>query len=208
MRIELERVSLGYGELRLLTNVSWSVEAPSMTAILGPSGSGKTTLLSAIAGEIQPSEGQLRFFKDEREAKPTVSWIFQSSPLLARRTALENVMLGALARGFSLSASHEMATAAMRQVAIGHLENMQGRVLSGGERQRVSIARGLAAAADVLLVDEPTASLDTLSRDTVCDALHRARHSSQLILVATHDPHVARVCDGRVEVQSADLVSI
>lgn len=205
MRIELESVTLAYGELRLLSRASWFIEAPSMVAILGPSGSGKTTLLSAIAGEIEPSEGQIRFLREGQQAQPTVSWVFQSSPLLARRTALDNVMLGAMARGFSPSVARVMATDAMRQLAIGHLASVQGRVLSGGERQRVSIARGLAAAADVLLVDEPTASLDALSRDTVSDALRRARRGSQLILVATHDPHVADVCDQRVEIQRADL---
>lgn len=206
MRLELEGVTLGYGDLRLLSGVTWAIDAPSMTAIMGPSGSGKTTLLSAIASEIDLAEGQIRFTKDGIRARPTVSWIFQSSPLLARRTALENVALGALARGFSLPEARDMANDAMRQLSIEDLAHIPGRVLSGGERQRVSIARGIASASDVLLVDEPTAALDALSRDTVCDALRRARRDDQLVVVATHDPHVAGVCDRRLRIESAELV--
>lgn len=189
MRIALMNAGFAFDHEPVLSGVSLTVEPGKMVALMGPSGSGKTTLLRMIAGELPTNTGEI-----ERTPDIHASWIVQSAPLLANRSALDNVALGALSVGHERSTALEIALRAMRRVQISHLASRQGHQLSGGERQRISVARSLCSGSNLLLADEPTASLDPRARETVCDAFREATSSGIGVVIATHDPYVASQC--------------
>ena len=157
--------------------------------------------MAAIAGEVEPSEGSI-----QRVAIDSIEWIFQSAPILARRTALDNVVLGAIARGHSRPRSVALARRAMKSLGIFHLANSQTFRLSGGERQRVAVARALASGSQLILADEPTAALDSESKGLVIAALRTATKYGASLIVATHDDDVAMACDETFDLREGLLV--
>jgi ABC-type lipoprotein export system ATPase subunit len=196
--ITVTDLGLKVGTRWLFGNLSWNFMPGTVTAVLGPSGYGKTTLLGALAGLIRPTEGRITW-----EPGARIAWAQQNSPILAKRTALDNVALGAICAGID----DEMAsTVAMRALAgldlRDHTHTRAGR-LSSGERQRVALARALAGGATVILADEPTASLDTASKQLVVQALRTAANEGLTVIVATHDSAVAAHAD-----ETLDLVDL
>ncbi|KZX20779.1 ABC transporter ATP-binding protein [Rathayibacter tanaceti] len=192
MLIDASDVTVDFGGRPILRAVSLSLEAGETLALRGPSGAGKSTLLGVLAGQVRPSEGTVRSAPPERTA-----WILQSTPVLTRRSVLDNVALGALALGSRRRAAEAAALDALRQVGIAHLGLRPVHELSGGERQRTAVARAVVAGSALILADEPTASLDPGSRALVVDALLRAAASGAGVVVATHDSVVAAAC-GRI----------
>lgn len=174
----------------MLNGASLNVMSGESVAIMGPSGSGKSTLMAVIAGELEPQQGHVI-----RSPEQQVEWIFQSAPVLSRRSALDNVALGALARGHGRGRSTALARRAMRSLGIERLSAMPAYKLSGGERQRVAVARAIASGSPLILADEPTAALDAGSKQLVIEALTVATRSGASLVVATHDEEVARACD-------------
>lgn len=168
--------------------------ASTVTAILGPSGVGKSTLLGAIAGYISPSEGAI-----DIEEHAAIAWAQQSSPVLPRRSVLDNVALGAECQGMPESAARARAATSLDAVGLGTMLGVRAGRLSGGERQRVALARALASNAGIILVDEPTASLDIASRDVVVEAIGAAARWGSCLVVATHDRYVAEAADSVVD---------
>lgn len=203
MRVTLEDVGQQFGQREVLRGVTAVLSGPGLVSLMGPSGSGKSTLLAVISGLIRPARGTVRY--SDGAEQPRIDWVFQTSPLLMRRTAQDNAALGALARGVGSDQAAVVALRALDDLAISHLARTRGRDLSGGERQRVAIARGMAADADLLLVDEPTAALDAESRNVVCRALMRAARS-RLVVVATHDPYVADQSDTTFVISDGGLL--
>ncbi|MDR0627612.1 MAG: ATP-binding cassette domain-containing protein [Bifidobacteriaceae bacterium] len=190
MRLEVRNCSVAFGRRIVLDGISAAFEAPGVAAIMGPSGSGKTTFLGVIAGVVRTASGQV--LADGRVGLPGGwQWVVQSSPLLNRRSAFDNVVLGPRARGVPDTPAGELARAAMTALGIEQLRHQRVFKLSGGERQRVAVARALAARPSLILADEPTASLDPKSRELVCQGLRHASAQGALVLVATHDPYVA-----------------
>ena len=207
MQVEVLNLSLSFGERVIFSDASLSLMSPSMAAIVGPSGSGKTSLLSVIAGSIAPDSGHVEI-TPATAGSPRIEWIVQSSPLLPKRTALENVMLGPLSTGQEDSHSMELSLRALQDLNLHLLSHQRVDRLSGGERQRVAVARAIAAKSKILLADEPTASLDAKSREAVCDALVAARDNGGVVVVATHDPYVAQRCDLAYSVVAGKLVQL
>ena len=159
-------------------------------ALVAPSGAGKTTLLAAIAGFHDDSAGDITIGSNAH-----VEWLIQSSPLLNRRPAMDNAMTAAAIR-FGLSEElKERARSMLEDLGLIHEEQRAAYKLSGGERQRVALARALLARPDLLLADEPTASLDPSARDAVIRAIAQACETGCAAIVATHDPFVAATCD-------------
>ncbi len=191
MRITLTSVQVAFGERTVLDGLSAQFDSSLSYALMGPSGAGKSTLLGVIAGLVDIGSGS-------RHVEPTLSespaWVVQSSPLLPRRTALDNVALGALAVGLSRASAREAATNIMRELDITHLGAQRVSALSGGERQRVAVARSIVTDAPLILADEPTASLDRASATLVTDALLSACKLGRLVILATHDAEVANRC--------------
>ncbi|MDR0591806.1 MAG: ATP-binding cassette domain-containing protein [Bifidobacteriaceae bacterium] len=203
MRVEVEGVRVAFGSRTVLDGVSATFTSPGIVVIAGPSGSGKTTLLGVIAGVVRTAPGTVSVDGNPGHARGW-EWIVQSSPLLNRRTAFDNVALGPKARGLTETAP-DAARAAMADLGLDTLAGQPVYKLSGGERQRVAVARALASGAGLILADEPTASLDPRSRDLVCQGLEQAAGRGALVLAATHDPYVAargavsyRLEDGRL----------
>ncbi|MDR2566801.1 MAG: ATP-binding cassette domain-containing protein [Bifidobacteriaceae bacterium] len=204
MRIDVTGCTVAFGPRVVLDSLQASFVGPGMVALMGPSGSGKTTLLGVIAGVVRTAPGTVRL-NGVAKAPEDWEWIVQATPLLGRRSAFDNVILGPAARGLAAGPAPAAAWAAMAALGISELADQKVYKLSGGERQRVAVARALAGGADLILADEPTASLDPRSRELVCDGLGQAAERGALVLVATHDPYVAgradvayRLEDGRL----------
>ncbi len=191
MRLSIEEVGLRYGKVDVLTGFSARFEDHTLTALTGPSGSGKTTLLAAMAGYLQPSSGTIRLYSDEGQPSPPtpalVAWVPQGSNALSGRTALDNVLLGALSSGRTMTDAVAVATAALERVGVAHRAGAAAKTLSGGELQRVAFARALASDKPIIFADEPTANLDADSTDQLAHVLEALR-STRLLVVATHDP--------------------
>lgn len=173
----------------LFEHVTVRLEPGRVYALTGPSGSGKSTLLGMLAGWIVPAAGEII-----REGVDRIGWIFQNPHGVARRTALDHVALPFLARGASRAEADEQARALLTRFGLAHAEDRQFRALSGGEGQRLMLARGIATASDLLLVDEPTAQLDQRTAATVSDALTRIATAGTIIVVATHDARTRDAC--------------
>jgi len=173
----------------LFRHVTARLEPGHVYALTGPSGSGKSTLLGMLAGWITPAEGAI-----ERAGVDTLGWIFQNPHGVARRTALDHVVLPLIARGQSRETAEHEARTLLERFGLAHAADRQFRALSGGEGQRLMLARGIAAAPDLLLVDEPTAQLDQHTAQTVSDALGKIATAGTIIVVATHDARTRDAC--------------
>ncbi|WP_194164869.1 ABC transporter ATP-binding protein [Pseudactinotalea sp. HY160] len=198
MLIQAERVSHRLGGRLVLDDVSLTVNAGEFIALLGPSGAGKTTLLGILGGLTTPNAAGAVLVGAGR---PRISWAFQSAPSLLQRSALENVALGGLARGLDRDAAVHSAASTLERFGLADKMSARVRLLSGGERQRVSLARALESGAEILLADEPTASLDRSASDGVVDAMVDLTRDRVAVVVATHDPYVAGCADVRIAIR-------
>ncbi|WKK71880.1 ATP-binding cassette domain-containing protein [Rathayibacter oskolensis] len=201
MLVTLDGVDVLLGSLPILLEVTLAVDAGETVALVGPSGAGKSTLLGIMAGDLRPTRGVLKTVPAARSA-----WIIQSTPVLARRSALDNVALGPLSAGASRRAAEATAWEVMTALGVDHLARQIVHPLSGGERQRIAVARAMAAYSDLILADEPTAALDAVSRSLVIGSLMSAAGAGAAVVVATHDPVVAEACDRIIRIDAGRLV--
>ena len=163
-QISLNAVSVQLGRQATLTGVSLHIGASERVALVGANGSGKSTLLRTLHGLLSPTHGQVLQTPNLRQAM-----LFQR-PHLMRLSALNNVALGLWldrARGLRWAAAKALALQAMQRVGLQSVAQQNGRQLSGGQQQRLALARAWARQPDVLLLDEPTASLDPHSKREV-----------------------------------------
>jgi len=187
-------VSFGYGEHTVISELSFAVPVGSKTAIVGPSGAGKSTILALIERFYDPTDGVIRIGGSDvrdltrAQARVKLGYVEQDSPVLAG-TIRENLLLGAPnaddADCVAVLAAVNLSGVLNRDPAgLGAQVGEDGILLSGGERQRLAIARALLAAPEVLLLDEPTASLDGRNEQALRDAIDAISHDRTLILVA------------------------
>ena len=156
-QIGLDAVSVQLGAQTTLTGVSLRIKAGERVALVGANGSGKSTLLRTLHGLVPPTQGQVQQAPGVRQAM-----LFQR-PHLLRLSAMNNVALGLWldrSRGLSWAAAKVLALQALQRVGLQSVPRQNGRQLSGGQQQRLALARAWARQPDVLLLDEPTASLD------------------------------------------------
>ncbi|NKY38116.1 ATP-binding cassette domain-containing protein [Cellulomonas septica] len=190
----------------VLVGADLVVDQGESVAILGPSGSGKSTLLAVLGGLVRPDAGRA-FVEGLSVRLPDVSaWILQTVNVLPERSALDNVVVGALTRGMPRVQARAEAMERLTAVGLGVRAADPARLLSGGEVQRVVIARALAAGRPFLLADEPTGQLDRASSDVVLDALFSTAGGAGVVVV-THDPHVADRCDRVVQIVDGMVVA-
>jgi putative ABC transport system ATP-binding protein len=199
-----------------LADVSLTVAAAEVVAVMGPSGSGKSTLLNLIAGLDRPNTGTVtvagqRIDKLSETALAKfrarhVGIIFQFFNLLDDLTVLDNVLLPAQLAGASRRQARTKAGELLDRMGLGtHHQDYPAR-LSGGQRQRVAIARALVNEPELLLGDEPTGALDTVSGQEIGNLLRELNEAGQTLVLVTHDPALAaryaarsiRIVDGRV----------
>ncbi|GGM51117.1 ABC transporter ATP-binding protein [Dactylosporangium sucinum] len=185
----MDGVGHTFGETPLFRDVTFGLDRGGMLALLGPSGSGKSTMLSILAGFITPTWGRV-----VRHDVHRVGWVFQNPHGVPRRTALDHVTLPLLTRGMARSAAEPVANGILDSFNLGHLSQSLFRSLSGGEAQRLMLARALASAPDLLLVDEPTAQLDPSSAAAVIQVLDELQDRGVMVIVATHDDRVSEAC--------------
>jgi tungstate transport system ATP-binding protein len=158
---ELDQVGVRYGSTWALQSVSLSIRAGERVALVGPNGSGKTTLLRVLNGLIAPSAGAVR-----RPATTRQALLFQR-PYMLRTSAQNNVALGVWLRGARWRGACRLANDALARVGLAALAQRSARTLSVGQQQRLALARAWVLAPEVLLLDEPTASMDPEARHEV-----------------------------------------
>ncbi len=175
-------------------------------ALLGPNGSGKTTLLKALNGLILPAAGSLRFKGEDaassRELRRRSVYLHQSPYLLAGTVAY-NARFGAYCRGMTRARADSVAREALRLLGLEGFERRSGRALSGGEAQRVALARAFASGADILLLDEPTASADAVSAALILEALKLRVEAGTTVIFSTHDHGLAKRLASRILILEA-----
>ena len=178
------------GGVPLFTHLDWSFAEGTVTALVGPSGSGKSTLLSLIAGMLRPTTGTLEVPPDARTL-----WVFQNPYGVGRRHALDHVALPLLARGADRRDADAAAMEILGRLGLARRAHARFADLSGGEAQRLMLARGIAAAPDIMLVDEPTAQLDRTTAAEVNRGISALASSGAVVVVATHDDATRDACD-------------
>jgi putative ABC transport system ATP-binding protein len=208
----------GHGDLRrqILFDVDIDIQPGEVVLLTGPSGSGKTTLLTLIAGLRTMQQGQLDVLghalagaeqNDLIALRQKIGFIFQAHNLLPWLTSLQNVQLMLdLQPQVSPREGRERAVDMLRQVGLG--DKLQHRIsqLSGGQRQRVAVARALVGNPQLVLADEPTAALDSVSGREVVTLLQQlARRQNRPVLMVTHDPRVLDIADRIMEMQDGRL---
>jgi NitT/TauT family transport system ATP-binding protein len=172
--------------IEALSNVSFSVDSGSFVCILGPSGCGKSTLLRMLAGFTRPSTGAVLFEGQEvRDPGPDRGMVFQGYALFPWLNVIENVRFGLTCRG--IPNSLDEARRLLKLLGLEHFEKKYPHELSGGMSQRVAIGRTLANNPKVLLMDEPFAAVDSLTREYLQDELLRIwMEERKTILFVTH----------------------
>jgi zinc transport system ATP-binding protein len=194
--ISIRDLSFRFGQHPVLTDVNFDITDGDFVSIIGPNGGGKTTLLRLILGLLEPRRGRIRVFGlPPAKARRRLGYMPQHAHLDMDFpvTVLDVVLMGRLGRQFPWGpfrrADREAAAAALTDVEIADLQDRPFSALSGGQRQRVLIARALACEPELLLLDEPTASLDPGVQDDLYDLLRKLNQRMTVILVS-HDVSV------------------
>ena len=191
--LALRRIVVRYGRYTALQIASLEVKAGAVLAILGPNGAGKSTLLRVMGLLQKPDEGEVSLFgSDARHTnalalRRRVATVFQE-PLLLNESVYSNAALGLRLRGMTSREVEQRVVAWLERFGIGHLADRAARSLSGGEAQRTSLARAFVVEPDLLLLDEPFAGLDPVSRQTLLrDFQAILRVSNTTAVLVTHD---------------------
>lgn len=188
-----------------LHDISFRVLPGEFVAIIGPSGCGKSTLLRVVAGLLRGTEGGVQI--DDRPVKGVpqgIGFLFQSDALLPWKTALENVMIGAVLAGRNRQDAESAAIGLLREIGLEKAQGKYPAELSGGMRKRVALARTMAYEPRVFLLDEPFSALDAQTRIHVGNRFLRILEQlGQTVLVVTHDIDEAIAMADRVLVMTA-----
>ena len=204
--IQAKGIEKSFGTLKVLKGIDFSVSKAEVVAIMGASGAGKSTLLQILGTLSTPDAGSLVIdgtdihglggnalaeFRNRR-----LGFVFQFHHLLPEFTALENVMIPAFIAGRSRKDAQEEAVALLSDLGLGGRLSHKPSELSGGEQQRVAIARALINHPAVLLADEPSGNLDSITKGELHRLFFDLRDKyGQTIVIVTHDPELAQMCD-------------
>lgn len=219
--IRAEGIAKSYGtgsvKLEVLKGINLTIGAGDLVAIHGPSGAGKSTLLHILGTLDRPTDGVLSYgdvrindLNDRMLANlrnERIGFIFQFYHLLPEFTALENVLLPAMARGIRTKDARQRARTLLDSVGLGERESHKPDALSGGEQQRVAIARALINNPEVVFADEPTGNLDEENSREIYKLIHRLNEElGTTFIIVTHDSSLAsrthrslHMIDGRIE---------
>jgi NitT/TauT family transport system ATP-binding protein len=182
-----------------LRDLSFSVAEGEFVSLLGPSGCGKSTALRLVAGLIEPDSGHIRFSQE----RPEIGFVFQEPTLMPWADALINTRLPLDLKGVARSDANARSIAALKRVGLAGFEQAYPRELSGGMKMRVSLARALAAQPKLLLLDEPFAALDEITRNALGDDLLRLwKEDGLTVLFVTHSVSESSYLSQRVLVMT------
>ena len=206
MIIEAKGIEKSFGTLKVLKGIDFQVGKSEVVSIMGESGAGKSTLLQILGTLSTPDAGSLEIdgtdvlhlggkdlsaFRNRR-----IGFVFQFHHLLPEFNALENVMIPAFIAGRSDRDAKKAATRLLNEMGLGERMDHKPSELSGGEQQRVAIARALVNEPAILFADEPSGNLDSKTKAEIHQLFFdlRERHG-QTIVIVTHDPELAAMCD-------------
>jgi putative ABC transport system ATP-binding protein len=220
--ISLQNISKTFqtpaGTFTALKDVTLEIKGGEFVGLIGKSGSGKSTLLNMIGAIDRPSSGSVAVgntdIQDLNENKlaswcgRTVGFVFQFFQLLPTLTAVENIMLPMdFSNSFPVRERRQRAQSLLERVGLSNHADKLPATLSGGEQQRVAIARALANEPSVVLADEPTGNLDSVTANSVFDLFREMANTGTTVLIATHEADIARVIDRTVEISDGALIS-
>lgn len=218
--IQFKNVSKHYqegdGKFTALNQVSMSVEPGEFVAVIGPSGSGKSTFLSIAGALLQPSEGDVTINGTNlSDLKPNelsklrleeIGFILQTSNLVPYLTALDQLLVVKKMKGSITKEDKNIAKELLEELGLGNKLNKYPEQLSGGERQRTAISRALMNDPNIILADEPTASLDTQRAFEIVELMSsglKARNKAAIMV--THDERLLKYCDKVYQMMDGNL---
>ncbi|HEX6594204.1 MAG TPA: ABC transporter ATP-binding protein [Bacillota bacterium] len=217
---ELKNIDKRYRVKEVLHHFSLSIPKGELIAITGRSGSGKTTLLNIIGLLEKPDSGSIRLFGKENPFKnrrivnellrTKIAYLFQNFALIDNESIRKNLTVPLIYSKQSKREKEATKESALRQVGLDLSLDQKIYELSGGEQQRVAIARLLLKPSELILADEPTGSVDADHRDDILALLKELHQRGKTILIVTHDPYVANICQRVIcldEVNMVDNVS-
>lgn len=216
--IEASGIEKSFGTLKVLKGIDISVAKGEVVSIMGASGAGKSTLLQ-ILGTLMKADsgrilidgtdirslgkGDLAHFRNQR-----IGFVFQFHHLLPEFTSVENVMIPALIAGESRKEAKEKALKLLDTLGLSERIGHKPQELSGGEQQRVAIARALVNSPAVLFADEPSGNLDSVTKADLHSLFFKLRDTlGQTIVIVTHDPDLAAMCDRTVHIVDGQISS-
>ncbi|MEN3328844.1 MAG: putative transport system ATP-binding protein [Acidobacteriota bacterium] len=219
--ISLNHVSKTYetpaGKFAALKDIDLEIRPGEFVGVVGKSGSGKSTLLNMVAGIDRPSSGSVAVARTEIHALSenklaawcgrNVGFVFQFFQLLPTLTAAENVMLPMdFSKTIPLRERRKRAVELLELVAVKSHADKLPATLSGGEQQRVAIARALANEPPLVLADEPTGNLDSITATEILDLFRNMANRGITVVIATHEADIARVIDRKIEISDGALL--
>lgn len=218
--IRVENLNKYYinGEMKLhaLKNINFHVKSGEFAAIMGSSGSGKSTMMNILGCLDKNSEGtyildgiDVSKTKDEdlckiRNAK--IGFVFQAFNLLPKLTALENVELPLVYAGVSKGEREKRAAEVLQKVGLSERMYHKPNELSGGQRQRVAIARALVNDPAIILADEPTGNLDSVSEEEIMKLFQELNNQGKTIIIVSHEPEVAKYCKRIIVFKDGEII--
>jgi len=218
--ISLRQVSKTYetpaGKFSALKDIDLHIHQGQFVGVVGKSGSGKSTLLNMLAGIDRPSSGSVAVAGTEIHAMSenqlavwrgrNVGFVFQFFQLLPTLTTAENVILPMdFCKSLPFRERRKRALALLEQVGVGRHADKLPATLSGGEQQRVAIARALANEPPLVLADEPTGNLDSVTAKAILDLFRDMANRGTTVVIATHESDIARVIDRRIEISDGKI---
>ena len=207
--------TVGTQTVEALRGVSLDINKGEFVAIMGPSGSGKSTLMNIIGCLDSPTSGT--YYLNDKNVSTLdddalalirnheIGFVFQNFHLLARNTALDNVMLPLKYAGIDKSEQEEIAMEVIKSVDLESRAHHQPSELSGGQQQRVAIARALVNKPSILFADEPTGNLDSKTGDDVMNLFTNLHKQGQTIIVITHEIEVANQAERIISIKDGKI---
>lgn len=209
--------AMGSEEFAALKGISFTVAAGEFVAIMGASGSGKSTCMNILGCLDTPTAGEYRLdglavggmdhnqLAEIRNRK--IGFVFQGFNLLPRTPAVENVELPLIYAGINAKERREMSIDALRQVGLEGKENNHPSQLSGGQQQRVAIARALVNNPALILADEPTGNLDSVTSIEIMDLFTELHNKGKTIIMVTHEHDIAAYAGRRISFRDGNILS-
>ena len=205
--INIENLSKNFGNLKVLKNISTTINKGEVISIIGPSGSGKSTFLRCINKLEEPTEGHIYIDgmdlmdknTDINKIRERVGMVFQHFNLFPNMTVLENLTLSpTIVKKESKEEAEKYALYLLQKVDLSDKANSYPNQLSGGQKQRIAIARALAMKPEVILFDEPTSALDPEMIKEVLDVMRNLAKEGMTMLIVTHEMGFARNVGNRI----------
>ena len=207
MKIEIVNIEKCYRKKQVLRDISFTAEGGSCIGILGANGSGKSTLLSILAGVLKRDSGAFLFdgedlFKNPARRAQLVGYVPQGTPLIDELTAKDNLSLWYDAK----TMEKELQSGVLKMLGIDNFLKVTVNKMSGGMKKRLSIGCAMAKRPPIMLLDEPTAALDLVCKESISEYLQIYKKSGGLLLLTTHDVTELSLCDQCYIIKEGRLV--